>query len=63
MISEVDLRDWENRISTARYSLARIETDTGPDVSLDTLNDFINQVQKLVTIQQKQVAALFKPKE
>jgi hypothetical protein len=40
-----------------------IEDDGGPDVALDTIIDFINQVQKLVNVQQQQVAALFKPKE
>lgn len=63
MISEVDLRDWERRISTAKYSVRVIEDEGGDGGAIDMINDFIDQVQKLVTVQQKQVAALFKPRE
>jgi len=63
MISEVDLRDWEHKISAARHSISNIGTTDGPDVSIDSLWKFVGDVEKYIIGQQKQVAALFKAKE
>jgi hypothetical protein len=61
MISEVDIRDWEHKISAARHSISSIETTDGPDVALDSLWTFITDVEKYFKGNQPQVAALFKP--
>lgn len=67
MISEVDIRDWEKvDVNEARRSLIRLDNEIS-DVggvyqaySMETLGNFINQVELIQRKQVKQVAALFK---
>ena len=52
MLSEVDIRDWENKIKDAREAAVN-------DEHWVVLN-FINSVEKLIKKQTKQIPALFK---
>ena len=69
MISEVDIRDWDRIISSAKVALDDMDDYARMSVGVDAfgprknLEMFIQEVEHLIKGQQKQVAALFKPKD
>ncbi len=62
MISDIDLRDWEKSITAARRAVDSVDLYPYPVKAMDTIDAFIDKVEALVYINDKQVAALFKEK-
>lgn len=63
MISDVDIRDWEFKIKDAKAAVRDVDVAAYQEKSLELLQSFIEDVEKLVKGKQPQVAALFKEKK
>lgn len=67
MISDVDVRDWDRTIISARQALDSLDDCARMDVGVESqstpfLSSFIDKVEALVVSNDKQIAALFKAK-
>jgi hypothetical protein len=65
MISEIDIRDWQDNIVVARDIVDGGQRSKRPLTSVDNIfmQHFIDKVEALVVSDTKQLAALFKPKD